>query len=154
MFRAGRPPSSPASVEGCCHDVVGPVLALSGAVLIRVTIDKVVVEAVFFLGGGREGYPMNRHPRTSRASHRSVGRVVGRIAGRLGGLQAARSLLLGGLVAGDLAVDSSGDDNPSPSIVVALAQIFMPCALSSWLGRPRAPQTWPGLRPRPPGPGP
>ena len=50
--------------------------------------------------------------------------MVGRIAGRLGGLQAARSLLLGGLVAGDLAVDSSGDDNPSPSIFVALAQFF------------------------------
>ncbi len=42
-------------LEGCCHDVVGPVLALGRAVLILVAINKVVVEAFFFLGGGGRG---------------------------------------------------------------------------------------------------
>lgn len=89
-------------LEGCCHDVVGPVLAVGGAILILVAIDKVVVEAVFFLGRGGRGILgiIILGPAARLAA--PVGRVVGCIAGRLGGLQAARSLLLGGLVAGDL----------------------------------------------------
>jgi hypothetical protein len=65
-----------------------------------------------------------------------VGRVVGHLARLLGGLLATCSLPLGGLMARDLAVVFLGDDKPSHSIVIALAQIFIGVAVGGCLHHP------------------